>query len=227
MKQIVLFVEGEGDVAAAPVLVKKILTEKKAWDSVILCPQPFKIRGLHDLTGRKEQNWVNKLRAAALKREFGGVLLLLDGDTKFYRGAPFCAKTVARDLAMASKEAGAGAAFSVAVVFACCEYESWLLAGARSLAGRSLPDGRPGIPTGVDFPAGDLEQTRRDAKKWFQERLPHGYNPPIDQKLLTELVDLEEIRSHQLRSFRRLESAISQLVDAFRTGIHVVSPPAD
>ena len=224
MKRLVLFVEGAGDVAAVPVLVRKLLTEKDAWDCVHLDDSPFEIKGLHNFTGRRAQNWPNKLQAAARRKNFGGVLLLLDGDTKHYRDAPFCAATAARALADAARKAGAGEVFSVSVVFACREYESWLLAGAGSLAGQPPPDRRPGIPAGAPVPEGDFEESHRNAKKWFKETLPNGYNPPIDQKPLTQLVDLEEIRARKMRSFQRLESALDQIIDAFRGGTHIVSP---
>jgi hypothetical protein len=38
---LVLFVEGDGDYHAAPILVTRLLTELGAWDAVYLDPQPF------------------------------------------------------------------------------------------------------------------------------------------------------------------------------------------
>ena len=45
-----------------------------------------------------------------------------------------------------------------------------------------------------------------------------------DQTALTTLVDLEAIRARNLRSFRRLESALSSLLEAIRCDTPIVSP---
>jgi hypothetical protein len=42
-KRLVLFVEGEGDERAVPVLIKRFLTDQNAWPEVILDEQPFRI----------------------------------------------------------------------------------------------------------------------------------------------------------------------------------------
>jgi hypothetical protein len=114
----------------------------------------------------------------------------------------------------------------VAVVFALMEYESWLIACADHLAGLPLPDGRPGIPSGTMVPSQDLESQLRDAKRWLDRCLDEGYKNMRDQELLTRLAlgHLEAIRSRPMRSFRRLESALQQLIGGIRTGNHVMTP---
>ena len=69
MKRLVLFVEGDGDVQAVPILVKRLLSEFGLWDSIQLDENPFRIGGVERISGRQEhqQLWVNRLRAA-LKR---------------------------------------------------------------------------------------------------------------------------------------------------------------
>jgi Domain of unknown function (DUF4276) len=224
LKRLVLFLEGEGDAAAAPILIKKILTELRAWDCVFLDPDPFRIGGVTNLLGTKEANWTKKLLAAANRGHLGGVLLLQDGDVKLRRGQPLCARNIGWDLSCRAREVGAGSTFSVASVFALQEFESWLIAGIESLAGKTLADGRIDIPTDLKVPEGNLEMHPRDAKGWLRERIPAGYRETTDQELLTQAVDLNTIRQYGLKSFRRLESALRELVEAIRTGRHIVTP---
>jgi hypothetical protein len=128
-----------------------------------------------------------------------------------------------RSLASAAMQVGAGKEFSVAVVFARQEYETWLIAGVSSLAGRGLRDGRL-IRSNAKAPEGDLETSPRDAKGWLDNIIEGGYKPTRDQAALTRLVDLEVIRARKLRSFRRLESAVSSLLEAIRHDRPIVSP---
>jgi hypothetical protein len=104
------------------------------------------------------------------------------------------------------------------------EYETWLIAGVESLAGKPLPDGRPGVKAGAVAPSGNLEEAPRAAKGWLNANMDRGYKPAKDQKALTEMVDVELIRKRGLRSFRRLENAVEQLADAVRSEQHVVTP---
>ena len=109
------------------------------------------------------------------------------------------------------------------MVFARQEYETWLIAGVASLAGRGLPDGRL-IESQCESAEGDLEASPRDAKGWLDNIIEGGYKPTRDQAALTRLVDLEVIRARKLRSFRRLESAVSSLLEAIRRDRPIVSP---
>jgi hypothetical protein len=222
-KKLVLFVEGKGDVNAAPALVKRLLTEFNAWSSVILAPAPFRVRGWGSLLRENGKDWIRYLKASAVAhRPLGGVLLILDGDIKS-QGA-FCARNKAWELSRLARQGGAGSRFSVATVFAVQEYESWLIAGVESLAGKALPDGRQGVNAGVVAPSANLEQAPRGAKGWLNSNMSKGYKPAKDQKALTEMVDLQAIRNRGLRSFRRLEDALRQLIEAIRSDQHVVTP---
>jgi hypothetical protein len=224
MKRLVLFVEGDGDALGVPVLVKRLLTGLDAWDCLFLDPDPFVVGGVNRLFKDDCRNWLRWLEAAAKRGAIGAVLLVLDGDVRRIRGKPFCAAKVARELARESTGARGGELFSVAAVFACQEYESWLIAGVESLSGRPLKDGRPGVRTGTQPPEQDLESAPRNAKGWLNNVMASGYSPVKDQLLLTEMVDLELIRNRPMRSFRRLDSAIATLVSALRDQSHVVSP---
>lgn len=169
------------------------------------------------------REWKRKLAASIKRPNVGAVLLLLDGDTKKTGPNQFCAATVAKAFAFEAKAAGAGTTYSVAVVFARQEFESWLIAGAASFAGNDLPDGRV-IASEAKSPDGDLEESPRDAKGWLNGMIEGGYKPTRDQAALTDLVDLSMIRGRNLRSFRRFESALSELILAIRSGKHVATP---
>jgi hypothetical protein len=230
-------VEGQGDVEAAPVLVDRLLKEYHAaepvFDAVCLDWKPLRVgefskirrngtqRGVHDFA-----EWRRLLQVAITTRKnVGGCILLLDGDSPvLVEGKPFCAATAAKILAAEAKKVGAGARFSLSVVFACWEFESWLIAGVESLQDRLFANDRRGIgKLTIPVPA-DPETAPRDAKGWFRKVMTMGYEPPRDQAELTRLVDLSVIRERNPRSFRHLESAVKQMIAGIRSGKHVVLP---
>lgn len=154
----------------------------------------------------------------------GGILAVYDGDMDHFppgSTCPFCAAHAGRLLANAAASfAGAGRVFSLAVVFACVEYETWLIAGVESLAGQLLKDGRSALPKGLQFPLGEPES---HGKKWVEKHWP-SYTPPLDQGPLTEILCLQTVRSKRLPSFTRLEHALDQLLAACASGTHVCTP---
>ncbi len=145
MKKLVLLVEGQGDVAAVPTLVKRLFTERGAWQHLGLDPLPIQVGEVRKLTGapKSRELWLKRLKLAGLRPDTGAILLVLDGDADAVEGQPFCAVEVARRLAERAAIIGAGQLFSLACVFAIQEFESWLIAAVESLAGKRLPDGRP------------------------------------------------------------------------------------
>jgi hypothetical protein len=225
-KRLVLFVEGDGDEASAPVLLNHLFTECAAWDCLFLDPAPFHVGAVYNLLCRDGEKWRRWLGAARKNKNFGGVLLFLDGDVRARRQESFCAAKLARELSSIARTEGAGQVFSVATVFALREYESWLIAGVESLAGKLLPDGRPGVRAGTLAEPGDLEAAPRDAKGWLNRHMESGYKPTTDQGPLTSLLveDLGPLRTRCLRSLRRLENAVRLLTEAFRSGNHIVTP---
>ena len=194
MKRIVLFVEGEGESDAMPGLVGRLLEEQKAWDSVFLDEHTFRVGQVNKLVKNEFYEWKRKLSASMKRPNLGGVLLVLDGDIDRVGSDPFCAAAVARSLTKEAAIVGAGTTYSVATVFALQEFESWLIAGIESLAGKTLPDGRVVAPAGVKAPPGDLEQSPRAAKEWLNKVVEGGYKPTRDQAELTKSVDLRLVR---------------------------------
>ncbi|MCY2954652.1 MAG: DUF4276 family protein [Planctomycetota bacterium] len=232
-KKLILLGEGDGDCAALPVLAKRIITEKAGWDALRFDRRaPLRIGGVGKLVRDNCRRWIDYLRFALHRGDVGAVLVVLDGDDKCYppgSSSPFCAAVAAKDLVSQARSlAQAGSAYSLAVVFACMEYESWLIAGVSSLAGKALRDGRPGVRPNTQPPPNNLEREKRGAKQWLAEHMQTGYNEPLDQAPLTEMVDFGLIRTRvEMRSFRRLEHAIEQLIDANRSGFHVATPLAE
>jgi hypothetical protein len=218
-----MFVEGDGETDAVPALLRRLLNEKGGWHDVLLDDATFRVGSVDRLVKDDFREWRRYLAASLKRANVGGVLLVLDGDYQKLQGKVFCAAEIAKSLAVAAMHVGAGVTFSVAVVFARQEYETWLIAGVASLAGKRLPDGRL-IKSDAKAPDGDLEAGPRDAKGWLRAIVEGGYKPTRDQAALTKLVDLEAIRSRKLRSFRRLESALSVLLEAIRSNRPIISP---
>jgi hypothetical protein len=229
MKRLVLLGEGHGEVSALPVLVKRLLQEKDAGrllfvdTDVIRTPLSHLVKWDKAAQQPDYSQWIQRVRLAARRRDIGGVLAVYDGDfPRFPAGSPspFCAATAAKSMAAAAVSAGAGKMLSLSVVFACAEYETWLVAGVESLAGRKLEDGRLALPNNVRFPGGDPES---HGKGWLEQHCPY-YRPARDQASLTELLDFQAVRERKLRSFQRLEHAVGQLLEAAASGSHVASP---
>jgi len=99
LKRLVLFVEGKGDIIAAPALIGKLLSELQASDpAVFLDSKPLRVGGVTSLFGKKEKNWTDNVRVAAKRGNLGGVLLLQDGDVQAWPGKSFCACDVGQGL---------------------------------------------------------------------------------------------------------------------------------
>lgn len=176
--------------------------------------------------------WHRLLKVCQQRENLGAVLVLLDGDSNWVwnrkgpvKGQPFCAMRAAQILAQEAREVGAGRRFSLAVVFACQEFESWFVVAANSLVGKSFPDGRIILPEAVSDIPPCPESSPRDAKGWLNKKIPTGYNPVRDQKELAKIVDLDLIRQ-KMRSFQRFETAIKELVEAIRSEQPISTPQA-
>jgi hypothetical protein len=229
MKRLVLLGEGHGEVLALPILIDKLLQEKGAGDLLYLDRDIIRTSPSRLVKWDKPKNeadysqWISRVSLAARRRDVGGVLAVYDGDSKMFPAGsniPFCAATAAKNMAAKAVSAGAGKIFSLTVVFACAEYETWLVAGVESLAGRQLRDGRLALPPNVKFPAGDPES---HGKRWLEQNCVN-YRPTRDQSALTELLDFQFIRAKKLRSFTRLEHAVDQLLGAVAKNHHISTP---
>lgn len=190
---VVPIVEGRGEVAAVPILLRRVgaAIAPTTWLDVarpILARRPSMVR---------PEELARLLTLAAGKVQGpGGVLVLLDADDD-------CPATLGPELR--AEAARVRPDLTVAVVVADREYEAWFLAAATSLAGsRSLA-------TGLEPPS-DPDAVR-DAKGWLQSRRTDGraYTPTLDQPALTEAMDMDAARSRS-RSFDTLWRQVERLV---------------
>jgi hypothetical protein len=140
------------------------------------------------------------LRAHAIQYEdCAAVLVLFDVDDD-------CPRDVATSIAGRVRRMGP-LPFSVAVVCAHREFEAWFLASLESICGGSAYSGDP--------------EARRDAKGWLRREF--GYKEVTDQARYTRSMDFDLARTRS-RSFRRLQSAIQQIIAASEAAIVVVTP---
>jgi hypothetical protein len=90
------------------------------------------------------------------------------------------------------------------VVLAKCEFETWFIAAARSLAGKR------GLPH--DFAPPAHPESINDAKGWFGNRVDGGYSPTTDQAAFAALMALDEAR--EAESFDKLYREMGHLFTA-------------
>jgi hypothetical protein len=101
-----------------------------------------------------------------------------------------CPKELAPAL-LARAEGAAGGRYPIGVVLPKCEFESWFIAAAESVAGyRGLKDGLIAPPN---------PESIRDAKGWLEKQMPPGgkYSEPVDQPALAGIFDLTARGKHR------------------------------
>ena len=204
-------VEGHGDVAALPVLLRRLVAEAGALaEAGVLAVgvgRPIR-RPRHWLV--REDGVRRAVRLALAQPDCGAVLVLLDGD------ADCPAK-----LGPTVQEWATAAAGDVPcrVVLAHREYEAWFLAAIESLRGhrnvRSDADPHP-----------DPEKPR-GAKEQLEARMRPGtiYLETLDQPAFSALFSLP-CAYRRSRSFRKLASSFANLVRGMGHEVGVWPPPA-
>ncbi len=186
MTTVVCIVEGDGEVSALPVLLRR-LGEKYAPSHWVNVPPPIRVRRDRFLN-RPEEFRRQLLLARSKCGDIGWILLLLDADDD-------CPVVLSARLL---KESGqiVGPHQAVSVVLANREYESWFVAAASSLSGH-----RGFVHDDRDEPDPDRP---RDAKGWIKRRMAgRGYSEITDQPAMSALFDLE-LAFARSRSFRKL-----------------------
>ena len=185
MRIVVPIVEGDGEVAAVPILLCRI----GAWLSPewpVTVAHPIRVRRDRFLN-REEEFRRHLLLAAAKAGDDGWILVLMDADDDC--PAALGPRTLERAQQIVPHR-------TLSVVFANREYEAWFIAAAESLRGQR----------GFEF-----EQTRdldpegpRNAKGWLEERMTGGkYRETTDQPAFSAIMDLSQARDAS-RSFRKL-----------------------
>jgi hypothetical protein len=138
------------------------------------------------------------LRAHRQYDDCAAVLILLDMEDD-------CPRTQAGELT-ARIRSMEPLPFSVVVVCAYREYETWFLSSLDSIKCERYPED---------------PEVKRDAKGWLRQRF--GYKPTRDQAKYTEKID-PALASQRSRSFRRLRHALEQVIDAFQQGRTCITP---
>lgn len=176
---IATIVEGQGEVRALPVLLRRMASEI-APEVYLDLPRPYRVgRGSLFVPCGIE-------RAVAAVAEQGrgrtpGVLVLLDADDDC--PAELGPQLLARARAARPDRSGA-------VVLANREFEAWFLAAATSLRGHR------GLSADLTPPAGP--ESPRDCKGWLSRRREDGreYKPTADQAALAAVFDLRLARKN-------------------------------
>jgi Domain of unknown function (DUF4276) len=185
MTSIACIVEGDGEVAALPVLLRRIgaLHTPDQWVDVL---PPIRVR--RDRFLNKEDEFRRQLLLASSKCGASGwILVLLDADDD-------CPAELGARILERSRQVVAH--HRISVVLANREYESWFVAAANSLNGH-----RGFTHDGHDEPDPDRP---RDAKGWIKRRMAgRSYSEITDQPAMSALLDLN-LAFARSRSFRKL-----------------------
>lgn len=200
-----LIVEGHGEVAAARVLLRRLLAEAACQHVDVA--RPIK-RTQSEL--RSKEGIQKVVRLALLQKECSGVVILFDGEDD-------CPKELAGQVRKWAHEAAAGTPCEVVVAYR--EYETWFLAALESLRGRY------GIHQDATAPANP--ESRRNAKGALEEFMPadRAYSETGDQPAMSAVFDMG-LAHRRNRSFRKLVKAVGDLLNLMRQPIPTW-PPTD
>jgi hypothetical protein len=196
---IITIVEGDGEEAALPLLLRRITQEMLGRFDVTFPPGRHHNRG--DITRPGGIESIVE-RTATRTPEADRILVLIDADDD-------CPMRWGPDLLNRARETRPDKIISV--VLAKREYEAWFLAAASSLAGVR------GLASDLTVPA-DPEQPR-DCKGWLTRHRVDGkpYKPTVDQAALTAKFDLAMARANA-PSFDKLCRDVEQMLKAERPG---------
>lgn len=182
---VVTIVEGDGEVLALPILLRRI-GEWRSPERYVSVPTPIRVR--RDRFLNREDEFSRYVQLAAGKcDEDGWILILLDADDD-------CPAVLGGQILQRATRSVAHRRMSV--VLANREYESWFLAAADSLNGFRGFARDPQEQVEPEVP--------RDAKGWLRQRMRSGsYGETTDQPAFSAAMSLEEAFARS-RSFRKL-----------------------
>jgi hypothetical protein len=178
-------VEGDGEVSALPILLRRLAVEWKPGVQVDPLP-PIRVRRDRFLN-REDEFRRQLLLAAAKSGPTGWILILLDADDDCpaARGAEIVRR--------AQQHIGHR---RLSVVLANREFEAWFIAAAHSLQGTRGLSLKQGESIDAEGP--------RNAKGWLRERMAAGkYSEMLDQPAFASKFNLREAFDNS-RSFRKL-----------------------
>jgi hypothetical protein len=186
-------VEGDGEVSAVPILLRRLLPELGVYTVQISRP----IRQMRTQLVQ-EANFRRAMRLASLREENRAILVLFDADDD-----------CARDLVPQMNQWAAEETPSLptAVVLARREYEAWFLAAIESLRGKGH------VRENATYPADP--EARRGAKEALRKLMtkPFSYQETADQPVLSGSFELGQAY-RRASSFRKLVREVCRLLEA-------------
>lgn len=192
MPKIVPIVEGDGELDAVPVILRRILYENfQVFDWEIGRPKKA-----HSLPAFR-QKLSNFIQYAQMEPAATHILIVIDLDDG-------CPKEEVRRLTEEIRQTNPK--IPVLVVLAHREYEAWFLASMSSLAGKD------NLPQNAFF-EGDVEGIR-GVKEWLTRQMPPGktYKETTHQPAWSATMDIGAATLERSRSFRRLVHAVEEIL---------------
>jgi len=178
-------VEGDGEVAALPILLRRLSAEWSPATAVNPLP-PIRVR--RDRFLNKEDEFRKQLLLASAKcGDSGWILIILDADND-------CPANYGKQIHQRAQKYVSHR--RVSVVLANREFEAWFIAAAQSLHGARGFAFSPDETLEAELP--------RDAKGWMKQHMLGGaYREILDQPAFTARIDLLQAFNNS-RSFRKL-----------------------
>lgn len=186
---IATIVEGDGEVEALPILLRRMTELLPLPEDMMVNPlKPIRVKRDQFLNKPSEFNRFLAL-AAAKAGEHGWVLIILDADDD-------CPATLGTEILAQAQTLVPRSKLSV--ILANREFEAWFIAAAQSLSGMR----------GFTLPANDQiwcakAEEPRNAKGWLEKRMDRSYKEILDQPAFTAKMDLQQAQQNS-RSFRKL-----------------------
>ena len=186
---VVPVVEGHGDVAAVPVLLRRLASAAKAWD--VRIGQPIRC-SRNQLVNETELR--KRVRLARLREDCGAILVIFDSDDD----CPVEVAAKVREWAVA--EAGP---VLCEVVLAKREYEAWFLAAVESLRAHHSVKG--------DAQSHPDPESPRGAKGRLDSMMHISYSERTHQPAFTAIFCMAAAYA-RCRSFRKLIGSFGRLM---------------
>ena len=199
-------VEGHGEVAAVPVLLRRLRDLAQLFDWDVNAPIR---RKRSELVQQAELR--RSIQLARIQPNCGAILVLFDSDKD-------CPRELGPRLQQSAQEEARGLPCRIALAHK--EYEAWFLAAIESLRGRR------GIK---DDAISHLHpEEPRGAKGHLQERMRPGrsYGERADQPALTAVFDMRSAYE-KCRSFRHLAKVFGELAMGGGSAPPIAWPPAE
>ncbi|WP_433975225.1 hypothetical protein [Tunturiibacter lichenicola] len=193
MLKVGIIVEGEGEVKAAPLLIRRLAQSRNPAQEL-----STEVRRIPKSKLLRPCEFENAIEV--LSRQIGRsnpILVVLDADDD-------CPVDLA--LGLLSRARTAHGDIKVSLVVANREYEGWFLAAASSLARK----GHIRSPFKIVVNC----ESVRGAKEWITTQRSQGdpYVPTRHQAIFSAVIDLNEARGAP--SFRKLEKEVALMIDA-------------